>query len=130
MKKLLLETLCPRCRKELSHGEWIDLILRLPDGRQGTISLSAYFCDYSVKAPFFIEEGALAVINCPHCRADLTSEHKCSLCAAPMFALGIKTGGEIDVCTRRGCKGHALGGFGDPDEMILLVNKLVDTPYL
>jgi RNA polymerase subunit RPABC4/transcription elongation factor Spt4 len=130
MRKLLLETTCPHCHADLNRGEWIDLGFRLPDGRQGAISLSAYFGDYSVKMPFFVEEGVLAMLACPHCQADLTSERKCSLCAAPMFSLGIKTGGAIDVCSRRGCKGHALGGFGDPDEMILLVNKLVDTPYL
>jgi RNA polymerase subunit RPABC4/transcription elongation factor Spt4 len=130
MRKLLLETACPHCHHDLNQGDWIDLVLRLPDGRQGIISLSAFFGDYSVKVPFFIEEGALATLFCPHCQKDLTAEHKCTLCAAPMFSLGIKTGGAIAVCTRRGCQGHALGGFGDPDEMILLINKLVDTPYL
>lgn len=130
MKKLLLETSCPSCRKDLNTDEWIVLKLRLSDGRDGLVSLSAYFSDYSVRLPFPIDEGKLATFFCPHCGADLTSERTCILCAAPLFSLGIKSGGSIDACTRKGCQGHALGGFGDPDEMMALINRLVDTPYL
>jgi hypothetical protein len=129
MRKLLLETICPQCREDLTVGEWIDLKLSLADGREGAISLSAYFSDYSAKPPFFIEEGALAHFFCPHCLTDLTTDRQCGLCLAPLFAMGIRTGGMIEVCTRKGCKGHALGGFGDPDELSLLINKLIDTPY-
>lgn len=130
MKKLLLETVCPHCQTELSHDDWIDLKIRLSDGREGNISLSAYFCDYSLKTPFFIEEGAVADFFCPRCGADLVVDRPCGECGVPQFSLGIKTGGVIDVCRKKGCPGHAMGGFGDPDTLIMLLNKLVDTPYL
>lgn len=130
MKKLILETVCSACHHPLNDGEWIVLKLRLPGKGEGTISLSAYFSDYSVKLPFFIEEGVLGSFSCPHCSATLNTNKHCQVCQAPLFTLGIKTGGIIDVCTRKGCKAHALGGFGDPDEMMALINKLVDTPYL
>ena len=86
MRKLLLETTCSHCHADLNRGEWIELGFRLPDGRQGAISLSAYFCDYSVKMPFFVEEGALAVLTCPHCKADLKSTRKCDACGSQMIA--------------------------------------------
>lgn len=130
MKKLLLETLCPHCHQDLTRDGWIDLKLQMDDGRKGTISLSAYFGDYSIKQPFFIDEGALATFLCPHCATELTVPRTCGLCQAPEISLALKTGGFIDVCTRKGCKGHALGGFGDTDELIMLVNRLMDTPYL
>lgn len=130
MKKILLDAVCPHCHAGLTHGDWIELKIRLADGQTGIVSLSTFFNDYAVKLPFFIAEGAMAVFHCPHCNAELNRDYPCTLCAAPMFTLGIKGGGKIDACTRRGCKGHALGGFGDPDELLMLLNKVIDTPYL
>jgi hypothetical protein len=130
MSKLLLRTVCPRCNKDLTRDEWVTLNFRLPDGRHGKISLSAYFCTYSIKVPFPIPKGTVTTLSCPHCRADLTSEKECGLCAAPLFTIGIKTGGIIDVCSRKGCRGHALGGFAGPDELMVLINNMVDQPFL
>ena len=33
------------------------------------------------------------------------------------------------ICSRRSCKGHALGGVGDIDQMINLMNRMFETPY-
>ena len=33
----------------------------------------------------------------------------CKLCGAPMASLNIAKGGYLEFCSRRGCKGHALG---------------------
>ena len=130
MKKIKLETVCPNCGQALTEGDWINLKCKCPDGKEGTISLSTFFGDYSVKLPFFIEDGMVVVFLCPHCGRELTSERKCSLCNAPLFMLKIKTGGVIEACSRKGCKGHAMGGFGDPDELLMLLNQIFDTPYL
>ena len=53
----------------------------------------------------------------------------CRLCKAPVVSLGLSTGGFVEFCSRRGCKGHALGGVGDIDQMMSLMNKMFDTPY-
>jgi len=130
MKKILLEAICPNCQAALTRGEWIELKLRHDDGRAGEVALSTYFNDYGVRLPFDIADGTVVTFFCPHCNAELNRDYPCTLCAAPMFTLGIQGGGKIDACTRRGCKGHALGGFGEPDELLMLLNKVIDTPYL
>ena len=53
----------------------------------------------------------------------------CKVCGAPNASLDLKSGGYIEFCTRRGCKGHALGGIGDVDEMMSLMNRMFETPY-
>ncbi len=39
------------------------------------------------------------------------------------------SGRVLEFCSRRGCKGHALGGVGDIDQMMSLMNKMFETPY-
>jgi hypothetical protein len=46
-----------------------------------------------------------------------------------MASLNIRDQGYIEFCSRRGCKGHALGGVGDIDQMMQLMNKMFETPY-
>jgi hypothetical protein len=46
-----------------------------------------------------------------------------------MASLNIVNGGSVEFCSRRGCKGHALGGFGDVDQMMTLVNNMFRTPH-
>jgi len=130
MSTLLLRTVCPHCDEDLTKDEWVTLNFRLPDGRRGKISLSAFFCTYSIKVPFSIPQGTVTALACPHCQAELTSDKRCDLCTAPLFTIGLKTGGIIDVCSRKGCRGHALGGFARPEELIVLINNLVDHPFL
>jgi len=130
MNKLLLEAVCPHCKKDLTKDEWITLHFRLEDGRGGRLSLSAYFCTYTSKVPFHIKNGTIATMYCLHCKTDLAKNEKCILCNAPLFSIGIKTGGAIDVCSRKGCRGHAMGGFGNSEELMVLINNLVDSPFL
>ncbi len=130
MKKLMIQAVCPHCEKSLNEGEWIGLLIEVEGQEKGEIKLSAYFGDYSVILPYPIEEGKIATFYCPHCNKELSTGNKCELCGAPLFRLKIKTGGYVDACTRKGCKGHAIGGFGDVDELMLLVNKLINSPFL
>ena len=130
MKKILLEAICPHCQAALTRGEWIELKLRHDDGRAGEVALSTYFNDYGVRLPFDIADGTVVTFFCPHCHAPLNRDFPCTLCGAPMFTLGIHGGGKVDACSRKGCKGHALGGFNDPDELLMLLNRVIDTPYL
>ncbi len=130
MKKILLEAICPHCQAALTRGDWIELKLRHDDGRAGEVALSTYFNDYGVRLPFDIADGTVVTFVCPHCHAPLNRDFPCTLCGAPMFTRGIRGGGKVDACTRKGCKGHALGGFNDPDELLMLLNRVIDTPYL
>jgi hypothetical protein len=38
-------------------------------------------------------------------------------------------GGYIEFCSRRGCRAHGIGGVGDIDHLMGLMNRMLDTPY-
>jgi hypothetical protein len=126
---LLMEVTCPKCGAELTEGEYIPLDGRLADGTgHSVIKLSAYFGDYKLETDLNIPEGAIVSFSCPKCEESLTISSTCGACKAPLASLDLKKGGHVDFCTRRGCPGHALGGFGDVNQMIELMNRITDTP--
>ena len=50
---------------------------------------------------------------CPHCHAELRSSSGCMECGAPMVPLLVRGGGGmVQICSRRGCKGHMLDLMG------------------
>jgi predicted RNA-binding Zn-ribbon protein involved in translation (DUF1610 family) len=129
-RQLLLELSCPNCNRVLTKGTRVLLDAFVRDThKEGQVALSALFGDYSVETELSIPEGAIAEFRCPECDASIMLALPCRLCGAPMASLNITSGGYLEFCTRRGCKGHALGGVGNIDDMISLMNKMFDTPY-
>jgi len=127
---LLLEVTCPNCRSLLTRGQQVPLgIRRVKTGEDGEIRLSALFGDYAVETDLAIAEGETAEFRCPFCEQSLMVETACKLCGAPVASLNLQGGGSIEFCSRRGCRGHALGGFGDLDEMIELLNRMFKIPH-
>jgi hypothetical protein len=125
MTRLRLETRCPYCKTPLRRGEWIELKIRLAGGETtGLIGLSPYFGDFGIRPPFEIPHRSVATFFCPHCDTDLSIPGECTLCGAPLFLLELESGGVIDVCCRRGCEGHALGGIQDLAELRLLMKYM------
>ncbi len=98
-------------------------------GQDGTIYLSALFGDYTIETDLAIPDGATAEFRCPVCDESIMLEMPCRLCGAPMASLALQPGGVLEFCSRRGCRGHALGGFGDVNDMMALVNTLFNTPH-
>jgi len=127
---LILETECPACRAPLTDCEKVHLDAHVEEPNQdGAIFLSAVFGDQGLSTDLAIPEGATVEFRCPHCEASLMLRHLCSLCGAPMASINISSGGYLEFCSRRGCRGHALGGFGDIDQMMSLVNRMLKTPH-
>ncbi len=127
---LVLDTACPQCGSRLTEGARVILDAFVKDShREGEMRLSAIFGDYSVESDLELAEGELVEFRCPRCDASIMMPVACKLCGAPMASLNLTTDGYIEFCTRRGCKGHALGGVGDIDAMMSMMNKLMDTPY-
>jgi predicted RNA-binding Zn-ribbon protein involved in translation (DUF1610 family) len=128
-KLLLIEVLCPKCGAGLNEGDRIPLDgMVVEGGARGVVKLSAYFGEYGVETDLRISQGALVKFNCPKCEESLMISQTCELCHAPLASLELKQGGHVDFCTRRGCNAHALGGFGDVNQMIELMNKITGTP--
>jgi predicted RNA-binding Zn-ribbon protein involved in translation (DUF1610 family) len=129
-KQLLLELSCPYCNRSLTKGTKVLLDAFIKDTHQdGQVALSALFGDYTVETELSIPDGAVAEFRCPECDASIMLALPCRLCGAPMASLNITSGGYLEFCSRRGCKGHALGGVGNIDDMISLMNKMFETPY-
>jgi hypothetical protein len=129
-KMLRLELTCPQCHAMLTEGAYVVLDAFIRDvHRDGPVRLSALFGDYSIETELDLPEGAIAEFRCPRCDASVMLQMPCKLCGAPMASLNIASGGYLEFCSRRGCKGHVLGGVGNIDDMIGLMNRMFETPY-
>jgi predicted RNA-binding Zn-ribbon protein involved in translation (DUF1610 family) len=127
---LLLKVCCPNCDAVLTEGQKVHLDAYVKDTNQNaTIYLSAAFGDYTVECDVKIPAGAIVEFRCPACDESIMLQIPCRLCGAPMASLNIVNGGSVEFCSRRGCKGHALGGFGDVDQMMAFVNSMFNTPH-
>ncbi len=127
---LIMDLCCPHCHALLTEGNRVHLDAHIKETHEdGEIFLSAIFGDYTVTTDMKIPEGAIAEFRCPKCDSSLMLPHLCSLCRAPMASLTISSGGYVEFCARKGCKGHAMGGFGDIDQMMSLMNKMFNTPH-
>jgi hypothetical protein len=127
---LVLELCCPQCGAALTEGTRVHL-----DGhvrrthQQGAVSLSAVFGEYGVETDLTVEKGDVVDLSCPRCEASLMLPMACKICGAAMASLNIAEGGYMEFCSRSGCKAHALGGTGNIDDMMSLMNRMFETPY-
>jgi predicted RNA-binding Zn-ribbon protein involved in translation (DUF1610 family) len=127
---LRMELSCPYCKSVLTKGNKVVLDAFVKDTHHdGQVALSALFGDYTIATDIDIPEGAVAEFRCPECDASIMLAIPCRICGAPMASLNLTGGGYLEFCSRRGCKGHALGGVGDVDDMVSLMNKMCETPY-
>lgn len=127
---LVLDLSCPQCRATLTEGMRVHLDAFVKDTHQdGVVYLSAVFGDYAIETDLDIKEGVIVDFRCPECDASIMLPVPCRICGAPMASLNLRAGGYLEFCSRRGCKAHALGGTGDIDDMMSLMNRMFDTPY-
>jgi hypothetical protein len=127
---LLLDVCCPNCQAALTRGEQVVLHAHVSEPRQeGEVRLSALFGDYSLQTDLTIPDGTVADFVCPACDRSVMVETVCKLCGAPQASLNLAGGGSLEFCARRGCRGHALGGFGELDDMIELLNRMFKIPH-
>ena len=127
---LLLDVCCPNCNAVLTHGQRVHLDAYIREtSQEATVYLSAVFGDYTIDCDVKIPDGAIVQFRCPTCDESIMLQTPCRLCGAPLASLNIVRGGSVEFCSRRGCKGHALGGFGDVDQMMAIVNGMFNTPH-
>jgi len=109
-----LEVSCARCNHSLMDAR------HLIDGhppvrvtvsfgnRHGWLMLSSLYGSYEVSTEHEIPPDTILNIFCPHCHAELIGGSKCSECNARMVPMVVRGGGVVQICSRRGCKGHML----------------------
>lgn len=110
---------CPRCNHGLADPtHMIDdnpsIRLTVSFGRKhGWIRLSGLYGSYSIECEYSIPLDTIVNFFCPHCHAELVSASNCVECGAPMVPMIIRSGGMVQICSRRGCKNHMLDLNGE-----------------
>jgi NADH-quinone oxidoreductase subunit E len=84
--------------------------------KHGWLALSSLYGSYKVATEYEIPIDDIVHMFCPHCHAELIGAVPCSDCGAPMVPMIIRGGGVLQVCSRRGCRGHMLDPGGVPLE--------------
>ncbi len=105
---------CPRCNHNLMNPS------HLVDGypsirvtvsfknKHGWLALSSLYGSYAVDSEYKIPEDTIINFFCPHCHSELIGGTDCVECDAPMIPMIVRGGGIVQICSRRGCKGHML----------------------
>ncbi|UCE66702.1 MAG: NAD(P)H-dependent oxidoreductase subunit E [Candidatus Zixiibacteriota bacterium] len=109
-----VEVSCSRCNHSLmDSGHLIDghpsIRITISFGNvHGWLALSSLYGSYNVSSEYEIPPDIIVNFFCPHCHAELLGASKCGECGAPMVPMIVRGGGVVQICSRRGCKGHML----------------------
>lgn len=109
-----VEVSCSRCNHSLMDPN--HLIDGYPsirvtiafNNKHGWFGLSGLYGSYNVDSEFEIPLDTIINIFCPHCHSELIGGAKCGECEASMIPMIVRGGGVVQICSRRGCKGHIL----------------------
>ena len=114
-----VEVSCPRCNHSLmDKNKYIDGYpsIRVTVSfnlKHGWLRLSCLYGSFSVDHEYEIPVDEIVNFFCPHCHAELRSSSSCTECGAPMVPMLVRGGGGmVQICSRRGCKGHMLDLIG------------------
>jgi hypothetical protein len=78
------------------------------DGKQGRARFSSLYGSYAKVYEHDIPVDTATDFSCPHCGGTLRGDASCPECNHPMAVMLVEGGGLVQICTRRGCKGHSL----------------------
>ena len=109
-----IEVSCPRCNHSLmDETHYIDgypsIRVTASFGRlHGWLRLSSLYGRSPVTYEHLIPRDTVVNFFCPFCHAELNGASNCADCGAPMVPMIVREGGIVQICSRRGCKGHVL----------------------
>ncbi len=109
-----VEVSCPRCNRSLmDKSHYIDGYPSISvtvsfKALHGWLRLSCLYGSFSVDSEHKVPMDAMVNFFCPHCHEELISSSPCPDCGAPMVPMHVRGGGSVQICSRRGCKGHML----------------------
>jgi NADH:ubiquinone oxidoreductase subunit E len=109
-----IEVSCARCnhslmdaRRKIDGHPSIRITVSF-DNKHGWFLLSCLYGSHNISAQHEIPPGTILNMFCPHCHAELIGGAKCIECGAFMVPMILRGGGMVQICARRGCKGHIL----------------------
>jgi NADH-quinone oxidoreductase subunit E len=109
-----VEVSCPRCNHSLMDPDYLvdghpSIRVTVSFGSDhGWLRLSCLYGSYTVESEHRIRRNAILDLFCPHCHAHLIGASGCQECGALMVPMIVRGGGIVQICSRRGCKGHML----------------------
>ena len=109
-----LEVHCSRCNHSLMDPKHLidghpSVRVTISFGQEhGWIRLSCLYGSYNFESESETPMDTVAHFFCPHCHAELNGASNCPECGAPMVPMIVRGGGMVQICSRRGCKGHML----------------------
>ncbi len=109
-----VEVSCARCNHSLMDPEHLidghpSIRVTFSFGREhGGLWLSCLYGSFNVDSQIEIPMDTVVDFFCPQCHAHLTGSSACPECRMPMVPMIIRGGGIVQICSRRGCRGHIL----------------------
>ena len=109
-----VEVSCPRCNHSLMDPDHrVDghpsIRVTASFAREHfSLRLSCLYGSYNQQSEVEIPKEAMVDFFCPHCHAHLIGGSNCPECGAPMVPMIVRGGGVVQICSRRGCRGHVL----------------------
>jgi (2Fe-2S) ferredoxin len=109
-----LEVSCARCNHSLMDSNHIldgKPVIKVTvsfGNKHGWFILSSLYGSDKVHSQHEIPMDTVVHTFCPHCHAELIGGGACIECGAPMIPMIVRGGGIVQICSRRGCKGHIL----------------------
>jgi len=116
-----VEVSCSRCNHSLMDAKrQIDghpsIRVTMSFGNvHGWLAISSLWGSHTVHSAYDIPPDTIVTFFCPHCHAEMIGGATCGDCDAPMVPMIVRGGGVVQLCSRRGCKGHILD-FGGTTE--------------
>ncbi len=121
LRDFILTVSCSRCNHSLMDPDHLidgSPAIRVTasfERKHGWLRLSSLYGSFTVESEYPIRTDTVLDLFCPHCHTELKGASSCPLCSAPMVSMIVRAGGIVQICSRRGCKGHMLdlngGGF-------------------
>jgi NADH-quinone oxidoreductase subunit E len=109
-----LDVNCPHCNHSLKDETFpidghpsIRVLISL-DHKQGWLRLSCLYGSDNSVSEFDVPTDSAVGFCCPHCGVEFPSTSDCPVCGAPMVPMLVDGGGIVQICSRRGCRHHAL----------------------
>ena len=109
-----VEVSCARCNHSLMDPQHVidgHPAIRVTvsfGNKHGWFCLSSLYGSYNVSSFTEVPLDTIVNVFCPHCHAELIGGASCGECGAPMVPMIVRGGGIVQICSRRGCKGHLL----------------------
>jgi hypothetical protein len=109
-----VEVSCARCNHSLMDPThpvdgYPSIRITVSFGREHfPLRLSCLYGSYNTESERELPMETVADFFCPHCHAHLAGSSPCTVCGASMVPMIVRGGGIVQICSRRGCRGHIL----------------------